>query len=98
MLPRLEAAVSGLSAPEGELRAGRDHTRDDHSTDDCGRPAPLDSAALDELVETGLAQHAEHGGDVAMRPGALDLEGFFDRLLDARALQQRVDRLDQRRW
>jgi hypothetical protein len=28
----------------------------------------------------------------------LDLEGFFDRLLDARALQQRVDRLDQRRW
>jgi hypothetical protein len=72
--------------------------RDDHSTDDCSRPAPLDSAALNELVETGLAQHAEHGGNVTMRPGALDLERLFDRLLDARTLQQCADRLDQRRW
>jgi hypothetical protein len=35
---------------------------------------------------------------VTMRPGALDLERLFDRLLDARTLQQGADRLDQRRW
>jgi hypothetical protein len=33
-----------------------------------------------------------------MRPGALDLECLFDRLLDAHTLQQGADRLDQRRW
>jgi hypothetical protein len=54
-----------------EFGGGLDHPRDDHGERQPGQPHRL---AGQQPVEAELARHPEHGGNVAMRQGALDAD------------------------
>jgi hypothetical protein len=69
-----ERAGRGLvpePAGDGELGVRRDHLRDRHR----GHQVPVPGRGrVDQLVQAQLAGRAQHGGDVAVRQAAGDLE------------------------
>jgi hypothetical protein len=58
-------------AGDGELGAGRDHLRDRHRDHQVPLPGRL---GVDQLLQAQGPQGAQHGGDVAVREAAGDLE------------------------
>ena len=79
-------------AGDGQLGVRRDHLRDRH----CGHQVPVPGRhRVDQLLQAQLARRAQHGGDVAVRQAAGDLErrleGGGGRRLALQHPGQRVD-------
>jgi hypothetical protein len=78
-----------------QLGGRRQQAGDDHGDDQV--PAAVAGRA-EQAIEAEAAQHAEDGGDVVVRQGAADGQGFLAGWQGRAALEQAAQTLDQLGW